>query len=122
MLFGEADGFTEMEVMGPERELAPEATTTLAIEWAACRVTGQLTTVTDGGVTVRPLTIANGGASGSFLVFDVGTATLTIAGTVAWIAPCSPAQPLEFDIPVTLSGVASLMVEGRQLSELAMAP
>ena len=122
VFLGEADGFTEMEVMGPERELAPGASTTLAVEWAACRVTGSLTTVTDGGVTVRPLTIANGRASGSFGVFDIGTATLAIGGTVVWTASCSPAQPLQFDIPVTLSGVAILMVEGRQLSELAMAP
>ena len=109
-------GFTELEVMGPEQEIAPAATTTMSVEWAACRVAGPLLTVTEAGVTVRPLTLADGHATGSFGVFDAGTATLTIAGTVVWSGPCTPAQPLELDVPTTANGVAALTVEGRPLS------
>ncbi len=109
-------GFTELEVLGAEQEIAPAATTTMTVEWAACRVAGPLLAVTEGGVTVRPLQIAAGRARGSFGVFDVGTATLTIAGSVAWSGPCSPAAPLELDVPVTGTGVATLSVDGRPLS------
>lgn len=116
--FGDKDGFTELEVMGPERELAPAATTSMAVEWSACRVAGPLRTVTAGGVVVRPLTRTAGHITGSFGVHESGTAVLTIAGVQAWSGLCSPAAPLLIDVTADAPGAVKLVVGERPLAEL----
>lgn len=118
--FGDKDGFTELEVMGPERELAPAATTSMAVEWSACRVDGPLRTVTAGGVVVRPLSRVGTHITGSFGVHEVGTAMLTIAGTSVWSGACTPAAPLVIDVPTNTPGPIKLVVGDRVLAELSV--
>lgn len=114
----EMAGFTELELMGPQQEIVPGASTSFTAEWAACRVDGPLVSAGEAGATVRPLVLADGRATGSFGVFDAGIAELVVDGALVWKGACSPDAPLVLDAPVGGTAV-ELRVAGRVLAAVS---
>ncbi len=78
LTYDEDDGpfLMEAEVLSPLRDIAPGATTSFDIEWAACRCSAPIVDVTEGGCISQPMSLRRYGAwaklTAVFGVFDVG--------------------------------------------------
>jgi len=72
----------EVEILSPYRQIEPGKTATFQIEWGACRCTGPILDVTEGGCTGKKFLAKRDGKtvhiSGGFGVFDEGMLRLEL--------------------------------------------
>jgi Domain of unknown function (DUF4380) len=100
--------FMEMEVLGPQVDLAPDAASSMDLAWAACRCPGPISDVTRYGCCGQALELRPGAdgwhVQGAWGVFEPGRVQLRPLGAADCLLEqsASPMQPIKLDHDVQL--------------------